>query len=145
MLAQRQEQILLKAPVQESTHPGANADDLKSGYLSDFSDGFFRGGNEAILGVVVQKDFEGIASLNSRGRLAAGKQHFSKLVGVQIETGGGFTQDAKGMSMARFDHCWRIACLFEEGQGEASLGGRGVAGVLWSCGMQRLGTRWKLL
>jgi hypothetical protein len=77
LLAGGQEQILAEAPVEKEADAGIDADHLQIGELADDGVGFLRGGDEAVLGVAVDKHLELVARHGTGRDVFGGQEDFA--------------------------------------------------------------------
>ena len=85
-----------------------DADDLHVAKLADHGVRLLGGGDEAVLGIAIDKDVELLLGREAGGDVAAGQQDFAKLAAVQVKTGTGFPDDGKQFAFAKDCHADKV-------------------------------------
>lgn len=104
LFADGEEEVLAEAPVEEGAGAGVVVDDGEGGEIAGLGEGGGGGGDEAVLGVAVEEDVEGVVEAGTWGDFAAWEEDFAVGAAVEVEAGGGFAEDSEGIAGAEFSH-----------------------------------------
>ncbi len=119
LFADGEEEVFGEAPVEEGTSAGAVVDDGEGGEVAGLGQGGGGGGDEAVFGIAVEEDVEGVVEAGAWGDFATGEEDFPVGATLEVEAGRGFAEDSEGIADAEFSHV--------EGS-KAGIGGKAKAG-----------------
>ena len=132
LFADGEEQVLAEAPVEEGAGAWVVVDHGEGGEFAGLGEGGGGGGDEAVLGVAVEEDVEGVVEAGAWGDFAAWEEDFSVGAAVEVEAGGGFAEDSEGIADAELSHGWEVSR--ERGGGQGGVLGGGGFEVAWEAG-----------
>lgn len=99
LLGEREEKIFGHAPVKEGADSGGG-DDSEKGELAGHDEGLFGGGDQAVLGVEGEEDFELFVEGEVRWDVAVGKKDVAERTAVEEDAGVVFSDGAEGVLAA---------------------------------------------